>query len=397
MIHRFENDAAARAISRRDVVTTTMMGAVTSALPSVGLAKEAASRFKLIAQAPDLAWNGAVFSGGRLFASIPAWIGPTPGVVEVAVDGSHRPFPGDRWNSWDGQNEPLKRFVDINSIFADDRGNLWVVDAAAPGFGKGIPGAAKIVQIDLASNQVVRTIGFDGSVMGENQRFGHLRIHGDHAILTESKTGAFVIVDLRDGSSRKILSGHPLMRCRPEDVPIIEGRRLERDGKPVYIHNDLLEIAPDGETLYFCCLFGRRMFAVPVSVLKDPSLDDAAIAARVTVAFTFDRPWIAGMCRDPTGNLFMTDAENSAVRLRTPNGGTRMLARDPELIWPIAPSVDGKGRLYVTATQLNRLPLFAGGEDRVKRPWLMFSLPVPTGGNPADAPPPHNSDELSAR
>ncbi|WP_324001896.1 hypothetical protein, partial [Parvimonas micra] len=73
----------------------------------------------------------------------------------------------------------------------------------------------------------------------------------------------------------------------------------------------------------------------------------------------------------------MTDAENSAVRLRTPNGGTRMLARDPELIWPIAPSVDGKGRLYVTATQLNRLPLFAGGEDRVKRPWSMFSLPVP--------------------
>jgi hypothetical protein len=89
---------------------------------------------------------------------MPVWIGPTSGVVEVAVGGSYRPNPGDRWNSWDRHDEPLKRFFDTNSIHADPRGNLRVVDAAAPYLGEGIPRDADIVKVDRSSDQVVRTI-----------------------------------------------------------------------------------------------------------------------------------------------------------------------------------------------------------------------------------------------
>ncbi len=332
------------------------------------------ARFEEIGTAPDLIWNGAVYTAGRVFASIPGWLGPTPGVVVMHEEGSYSSFPGGTWNQWGEGRNPLEHFVDVNSIFADGRGSLWVVDAAAPGFGKGIPGAAKLVQIDLSTDKVVRTIPFDGKTMGDGQRFGHLRIHGDHGFLTESKTGAFVIVNLLDGSYRKVLSGHPLMRCEPDDVPVIEGRPLQRNGKPAYIHNDLLEISPDGKTLYFCCLFGRKMFQVPLSVLKDERASDDQIVAAVSVAFVLDGPWIAGMCRDPEGNLYLTDAEKNAVHSRRLDGHVRLLATDPQLVWPIAPSIAPDGTLYVTATQLNRVAMFADGVDKVKRPWKMFKL-----------------------
>jgi sugar lactone lactonase YvrE len=292
----------------------------------------------------------------------------------MADDGSYKPFPGNRWNEWGEGKNPLEHFVDVNSIFADGRGSLWVVDAAAPGFAKGIGGAAKLVQIDLATDQVVRSIPFDAKTMGENERFGHLRIHGDHGFLTESKTGAFVIVNLTDGSYRKVLSGHPLMRCEPQDVPVIEGRKLQRGGKPAYIHNDLLEISADGKTLYFCCLFGRKMFQIPLSIMKDTSASDETIAANISVAFKLDGPWIAGMCRDSAGNLYFTDAENNALRKRDRNGVVTVLLKDPLLIWPIAPSIDPEGNLYVTATQLNRVAMFNDGVDKVERPWRMFKL-----------------------
>jgi Major royal jelly protein len=333
-----------------------------------------------VARSSDFLWNGAVMtSEGRLFASMPGWLGPTSGVVEVFQDGSFKPFPGDGWNEWAEGKDPTKHFVDVNSIFPDGKGNLWVLDAAAPYFATAIEGAVKVVQIEIATRKTKRVIIFDPKDAHSGTRLAHMRFHGEHAFMAESKQGSFYVIDLRDNSYRRILVGHPLMRCEPDDVPIMEGRKVHlRDGRPMYIHNDLLEFGTDPDMLFFMCLFGRKIFKVHVDTFKEPSLSDDQIAKRVSVAFDVGGPWVAGICRDQDGTWYLSDAENNGMRRMRPNSGgaSELIVQNPEIIWPIAPSVGKDGYLYFTATQLNRVPMFSGGTDLVRKPWKLFKIKV---------------------
>jgi sugar lactone lactonase YvrE len=330
-----------------------------------------------VAVSHDYLWNGALcVPEGRLFASMPGWLGPTPGVVEVYPDGSFRPFPGGTWNEWAPGKDPTQSFVDVNSIIADGKGSLWVLDAAAPGFGAAIEGAVKVIQISIATGRVERVITFDGKTAHAGTRLAHMRFHGDHAFMAESREGSFFVIDLRDDSYRRILVGHPLMRCRPEDVGTVQGQRVElADGRPMYIHNDLLEFGADPDTLFFMCLFGSRIFQAHVDTLKDPTLCDEDIARRVSVAYEFG-PWIGGMCRDRRGNIYLSDVENNGVSVLRPDGALEVVVRHPEIVWPIAPSVGPDGYLYVPASQLNRLPMLAGGVDLLRKPWKIFKVRV---------------------
>ncbi|MFM0641719.1 L-dopachrome tautomerase-related protein [Paraburkholderia metrosideri] len=330
-----------------------------------------------VAESFEFLWNGAVCApNGRLFASMPGWLGPTPGVVEIFPDGTWKPFPGNEWNGWALDKDPTHSFVDVNSIFADDRGSLWVLDAAAPFFATAIEGAVKLVEISLETNEVKRVIVFDPKDAHSGTRLAHIRFSGDHAFMAESKEGSFYVIDLRDNSYRRILVGHPLMRCLPDDVPTMEGRRIHlRDGRPMYIHNDLLEFGTDPNTLYFMCLFGSRIFKTHVDTFKDPTLSDDEIASHISVAYEVG-PWIAGMCRDMQGNIYLSDAENNGMSVLRPDGSITPILRDDQIIWPISPSVGPDGYLYFPATQLNRIPMFSGGEDKVERPWKIFKVKV---------------------
>lgn len=322
-------------------------------------------------------WNGAVISPqGRLFASMPCWLGPTPGVVEIMKDGSFKPYPGGELNQWDRSKDPLSSFVDINSIFIDDNNHMWVNDAAAPDFGKAIPGAIKVVEIDLNTDKVIRKIVFDPKVVGSDTRLAHIRIFKDYAILAESKAGSFIIIDLKDNSYRRILTGNKdYMVCQPGEVPIIEGRKMvHNDGRDMYINNDLLEFRSDPDTLYFMTLFGRRLFKVNANDLVNPQLPESELINKIEVAYDFQGSWVAGMCRDKKGNLYLTDAENNGLRRLDTKGNLSSLISDPEIIWPIAPSIDDKGTVYFPVTQLNRFPLLNDGKNTVKKPWKIFKV-----------------------
>jgi len=330
-----------------------------------------------IAESHEFLWNSAIATQeGRLFASMPGWLGATPGVVEVFADGSFKPWPGNEWNEWQEGKDPTKSFVDVNSIIPDGEGSLWVLDAAAPYFSTAIEGAVKVVELDIATGATKRVIIFDKKDAHSGTRLAHMRFHGDHAFMAESKEGSFYVIDLRDNSYRRILVGHPLMRCLPDDVPTMEGRKIYlQNGKPMYIHNDLLEFGKNPNTIYFMCLFGSKIFEVDVEAFKNPTLSDDDIAAQVKVAIELG-PITAGITRDPEGNLYITDAEaNGVARLHT-DGTVEPIVSSPDIVWPISPSIGPDGYMYFTASQLNRVPMFSGGEDLVVRPWKMFKVKV---------------------
>lgn len=333
----------------------------------------------LIAENEKYVWNGAVISpDGRLFASMPCWLGPTPGVVEIMKNGSFKPYPGGEWNQWQRDKDPLKSFVDVNSIFIDKNNHMWVNDAAAPDFGKAIPGAIKVVEIDLNTDKVVRSIVFDPETVGSDTRLAHIRIWKDYAILAESKSGSFIIIDLKDNSYRRILTGNKdFMLCQPEDVPVIEGRKMRYpNGKNMYINNDLVELDEENDTLYFMCLFGSKMFKINAADLTNPSYDEKDILQKISVAYDFKGNWVAGICRDAKGNFYFTDAANNGVRKMDKNGYFSTLVSENDIIWPIAPSIDKDGFLYFTSSQLNRFPLLNDNKNTVEKPWKMWKINV---------------------
>lgn len=321
-------------------------------------------------------WNGVFRTPeGRLFASMPAWLGlPTPGVVEIREDGSLTPFPGNHWNEWREGADASSCFVDVNSVIADGKGSLWVVDAAAPRLGPAIEGAVKIVELEIATGATKRVIRFDGRTPHAGTRLAHMRFHGDHAFLVESREASIFVIDLRDGSYRRVLVGHPLLRCAEADIPVVEGREMRLHGRPMYFHSDLIEFGADPDAVLFMCLFGRRIFRVDAGVLKDPELTDADIARHVTVAYRLENASVSAIARDRSGRIYLGDAEHGGINRLNADGSVTPIVRDRRLKWPIGPSVGPDGFLYFADSQVNRIPVFTGGPDDVERPWRLYRL-----------------------
>jgi hypothetical protein len=70
-------------------------------------------------------------------------------------------------------------FPYTQSVVADRRGSLWVVDPAAPGAEKTVKGGPKIVEIDLASNKVKRIFPMGADVAGPASYLNDIRIAPD--------------------------------------------------------------------------------------------------------------------------------------------------------------------------------------------------------------------------
>ena len=332
-----------------------------------------------IAESPDFLWNGvACTSQGDLFASFPAWLGPSPGVMQVHRSGRLQSFPGNAWNEWTPGKDPSTSFVDVNSIFLDGKGSLWVVDAAAPYLGDAIEGGVKLVEIDLATRATKRVIVFDRRDAHSGTRLAHMRLHGDHAFLVESKEASIFVIDLRTGCYKRVLIGHPLLRCDSADIPVIEGRTMELHGRPMYFHSDLIELGSRSDEVLFMCLFGRKIFSVGAETLKDPSLCDAVIASRVTTAYNLDKPFVSGITRDQQGNILLADSETGSLCRISVDGRRRYVSAASQITWPIGPAIGPDGSVYLVDCQVNRIPVFTGGSDRVIRPWKMYRCKPPS-------------------
>ena len=151
----------------------------------------------------------AVSKTGRLFANFPRWTNDYKyAVAEVAPDSSLTPFPDETWNSWKDKDPDVgNKFVCVQSVTVDDTGALWVLDTGNPGMNGTLPGAPKLVKIDLATNKVVQTIPFGADICPAKSYLNDVRFDTARqvAYLTESGVGCIVVVDLKSGKARRTL------------------------------------------------------------------------------------------------------------------------------------------------------------------------------------------------
>jgi sugar lactone lactonase YvrE len=309
-----------------------------------------------------------VSEDGRIFVNFPRWSEDVPvSVAEVQKDGSIKPYPNDEWNSWRNarMNEvtPGDHFVTVQSVVADGRGSLWVVDAAAPNSEKVIKGGPKLVQIDLKTNAVKRTYAFGTDVAGPASYLNDVRISpdGKFAYMTDSGSpGALVVVDLESGKAWRALSDDASTQADPTVVVMTDGKPLKRpDGRGPMFNADGIALSPDGKQLYWQALTGKTLYRIDTSFLNNPSATPEEVVAKVEKVATTEPS--DGFWMDGSGRLFLSTMQSDSIKMLTPDNKLETVLTDSRLRWPDTFAQGPDGEIYVTASHIQDSPWFHTG------------------------------------
>lgn len=319
-----------------------------------GMAQEGTPVLEEVA-ASTRQWTGiAISKSGRTFVSYPRWNKGLPhSVAELDAAGTPTPFPDREWNTWTGIEKPRKRFVAVQSIFIDSADHLWVLDSGNPEFNGLIPGAAKLVEVDLNGPRVLNTFVFPGTIALRDSYLNDVRVDAKTrtAFITDSGNGAIIIAYLSTQRYRRLLDNHPSAHAVKDLAITVAGSQWLREGVAPQVHADGLALDVNGGMLYFQALTGKQLYRISTLALRDPTLDDAAIAAQVEAVAEVGPS--DGLFFGPDGNLYLSSIEQNAIRTLSPDGKLTTLIANDEISWPDSFSVDPEGRIYFTTSRIH--------------------------------------------
>ncbi|HWC59195.1 MAG TPA: L-dopachrome tautomerase-related protein [Verrucomicrobiae bacterium] len=319
----------------------------------------------------------ALSKTGRMFVNYPRWQGPHDvDVVEVQSNGIAQPFPDKDWNSWQRDQSGSNKWVCVQSVYVDDKDELWVVDPAAPEMDSVLGNGAKLVRIDLKSNHVARIYNLT-ELAGKNSYLNDVRVDtvSNIAYLTESKEGGIVVLNTDTGNARMVLRKAPCVLSDPNHQFMIGGAELQRNGKPMKVNSDGIALSPDRQWLYFKPLSDTKLYRIRTADLRDALVTGADVANKVEdlgANFTTSD----GMIFDQRGNLYLGDLEHDAIVQVTPALKLQVIAHDQRLIWPDTFAWSPDGWLYVTCSQIQNMPWSHNGRSTRSTPYGIYKLKV---------------------
>ena len=320
---------------------------------------------ELVAEFEHQVTGITVSEDDRKFVNFPRWTEDSPiSVAEVLDDGSIVPYPNEDWNSWRNvkryELSPQDHFVCVQSVVADGRGSVFVLDAAAPAQSFIVAGGPKLVQIDLATNAVSKVIAFDQTVAPQGSYLNDIRFSpdGDFAYITDSGVvGALVVVDLQSGEARRLLAGHPSTQVEPDVVVKADGAPLRRpDGRGVEFSADGIALSNDGDWLYWQAVKGRTLYRIETETLEDAGLSSEAVAQDVQLVG--DNGVADGLLIDSQDRLIITAPEEDALKTRLGEADPEALISDERLRWPDTLAEGPDGSIYVTTSRIMDMSWF---------------------------------------
>ncbi|WP_139925405.1 L-dopachrome tautomerase-related protein [Hymenobacter sp. DG01] len=300
-------------------------------------------------------WTGvAVTQQGRVFANFPRMETDTIPYSVAEVSGTQAtPFPDAEWNTWDRSLPPQNRFVCVQSVYVDANNFLWVLDAASPKMRGVVPGGAKLLKFDPTTRQLVQRFDFDESIAYPTSYLNDVRVDTQNnvAYLTDSGSGALIVVNLATKKTRRLLENNPSTKSE-NLVLTVEGRVWRNaSGELPSLDSDGLALSPDRAYLYYHALTARPLYRIATQYLRDENLPPTQLPQRIELVGNTNPP--DGMIFDPAGNLYLTDIQNNAVTRVTPSGELQLVAQAAQLKWPDSFSVGPDNSLYVTTSQLH--------------------------------------------
>ncbi|WP_449466793.1 L-dopachrome tautomerase-related protein [Stenotrophomonas humi] len=328
-----------------------------------------------------------VTNNGRIFVNYPKWGDDVAFTVGEIREGRVFPYPDADFNRED-PNDPANGLISVQSVVADGKGNVWLLDTAAPGFAVPKAGGAKLVAVDLASNKVVKTLVFPDNVMlagtyVNDMRFD-FRVGKEGTVyVTDSSIsgpGAIIVMDIASGNAMRRLSGARSTSPDPDFIPVVEGqqalitRRPDGEPKTLTVASDGIALSADGKTLYFSPLSSRHLYSVSTALLRDPNVSDAQLAA--AVKDLGEKGASDGLEADAHGAVYAGDYEHNSIRKRLTDGSWQTLVHDPRVLWPDTLSIGPDGYLYFIANQLQRQAGFHAGKDQREKPYSLLRVKI---------------------
>lgn len=280
--------------------------------------------------------------------------------------------------------KPSARLVSVHGMTTDTQGRLWVIDDGKIAGEPIAPGAAKVVGIDPATDQVIASIVLKSPAMLPESHMNDLRVdltHGEAgtAYIADSSFGikpGLVVIDIASGRQRRVLTTHPSIRPEQGFLTILDGKPLRYDPlHPTFPVGgvDGITLSADSTRLYYAPLTSRRLYSIATALLSDFSASDEALAAGVVDEG--EKGMSDGLATDKQNRIYITASEHDSILRRDPNGRIEVVARDPRIVWP-----DGifatETHVYCTLGQWNRLPGFNGGKDLRQPPYLLIRVPI---------------------
>jgi Gluconolactonase len=330
--------------------------------------------------------TGVAVSGrGRTFVNSPYWSDAHRGsVFEVTGDRPAMAYPNSRWNQrWtdDAGLNPARTFICVQSVYVDPENpqTLWILDPASPKFGGVVPGGAKLVAVDLRTDIVQRVFVFDSTTAPPGSYLNDVRVSADQerAYITDSNLGGLVVVDLLDGSARRVLDDHPSTAADTSYVLRVgDGELRTADGSVPQIASDGLALSPNGESLYYHALTGAHLYRVPTAALNDPDRPADRLAAQVEDLG--ETGVTDGMIAGPDGTIYHTALEDDAIVGWHPERGLDTLITDARLRWPDSFALGPDGDLYVTTSQIHLMPQYNDGMSQRTEPYRVFRHSLPS-------------------
>lgn len=309
-------------------------------------------------------WTGvAVSQKGRIFVNYPRWSNDVELSVGEIIDDSVIPYPNSDWNLWPNEGLPQNTFYCVQSVFIDDNNYLWILDSGNPGLLGIVDNAPKLLKVDLVENSIIKKYYFN-NVLFRNSYLNDVRIDNKNnfAYITDSGTGAIIVLNLLDGDLRSVLQDH--QSTKAEDINInIEGFDLS-----LKIHADGIALSPDCEFLYYQALSSRTLYRISTAILRDFSKSDRAIENEIEPVC--DCGVNDGITFDDEYNLYLTSLENNSIIKWNPkNNVSTILIKDKQIKWPDSISIRNNSDLYFTTSQLHL------GQKR-KDPYRIYKIKI---------------------
>lgn len=341
-------------MSRSNSVSVAALLLALSSLPSTA---QPLAKLEPVATFEHQVTGVAVAKDGRVFVNFPRWTEDAPVSVAEVKGGKLVPYPDEGWNSWRNarkdQVTPNDHWVCVQSVVADGRGSLWVLDPAAPAMEGVVKGGPKLVRIDLKTDKVTRVYPFDERVAPQGTYLNDVRFSpdGKWGYLTDSGRGAILVIDLESGDIRRVLDGVTSTQAEKGVMVHVDGKPLRRpDGKAPSFAADGIALSTDGETLYWQSISAYTLYSIPTAALRDPNLQTPQLEAQVKKAggtVIADGHWISRK-----GQYFITSPEDSSVKLREAEGRLVNAVQDKKLRWPDSMAEGPDGTIYVTGSHI---------------------------------------------
>lgn len=287
------------------------------------------------------------------------------------------PFPNLEWNTPNTTNE---NYLDsVLGIRNDSKGVVWMLD-----IGSRTKITPKLVGWNTQTNQLekiykipapasIPTSQLQDFVIDEKRQI-IVMADEDIAFGGNGSKAALVILDMNDGSSKRVLDGH--YSTVPENIPIADENggtlKIPNTDKPILVGADGITLDKDNHWLYYAPLNGTSVYRITMNDLLNTPQDQLGSK----VERYSDKRNNGGLSIDIENNIYLSYLSDEAIGIIPAKGErkSQIYASDPKMIWPDGISYNDDGYLYTGAAQLSLAAIFNGNVDKTQSPYYIYRI-----------------------